>query len=353
MSAPPMPSVGAFDIKAVKPVAADSQEATVAFAELLSIASTEVSPGSETVSPGPIVAPTFADDEPDSESENFSPEGWLDSLLLALNGVATRTARDSAASTQKQLSAALVSNQATVAAPAVGDSDEMTSILMSERAIPPSGRELVNDSAFGAARSDAEKNAVLLANASINRVAADSALATTDETSNQQWSDHLSSSTNAGHVVRSSSVNTSLVLTQYVGTPAWQNEVATQVAWLVRGADQSATLTLNPVDLGPVDVRITVRESEATVVFAAAHADTRTALEAALPRLRDLFAGQGLALIQGEVLADASNAFDGSTRGEAERQQADLRRVMHVEGELRLDETATVVVHRSLLDLYA
>jgi flagellar hook-length control protein FliK len=64
---------------------------------------------------------------------------------------------------------------------------------------------------------------------------------------------------------------------------------------------QSARLKLHPENLGPLDVRIQVEEDGARVWFAAQHGQTREALEAAIPRLRELFADQGLQLVRADV----------------------------------------------------
>ena len=100
-----------------------------------------------------------------------------------------------------------------------------------------------------------------------------------------------------------------VTLFQPVGTPPWSDELASRVALLVRSAKQSATLTLSPEDLGPVEVRISVRESDASVTFVAANADARAALEQAMPRLRDMLAAQGLSLADSAVFGDSQRSF--------------------------------------------
>ncbi|MEX2482660.1 MAG: flagellar hook-length control protein FliK [Gammaproteobacteria bacterium] len=69
-----------------------------------------------------------------------------------------------------------------------------------------------------------------------------------------------------------------------------------QVSVMLSQHAQHARLAVNPPDLGPVDVRVTVIGDEATVHLAAAHAATREALEEALPRLRAAFLDSGIAL---------------------------------------------------------
>jgi len=76
------------------------------------------------------------------------------------------------------------------------------------------------------------------------------------------------------------------------------------VHWFVNNGVQSATLRLSPEHLGPVEVHIDVQSSQVNVNFSAAHAETRTALEQTVPRLRELFASGGLTLGQANVQAD-------------------------------------------------
>lgn len=66
----------------------------------------------------------------------------------------------------------------------------------------------------------------------------------------------------------------------------------------------SASLRLSPEHLGPLEVRISIRDDQASVWFGANHADTRAALEQALPRLRELFASQGLSLADAGVFRE-------------------------------------------------
>ncbi len=86
-----------------------------------------------------------------------------------------------------------------------------------------------------------------------------------------------------------------------VGTAAWRQELANTVNLMIDRGEQSATLRLSPQHLGPLEVRIAIREGETSLWFGAAHADTRAALEQALPRLREQFASAGLSLGQSSV----------------------------------------------------
>ena len=90
-----------------------------------------------------------------------------------------------------------------------------------------------------------------------------------------------------------------------VGSAGWGAAVAAQVHWLAGSGVTSATLHLAPEHLGPVRVFIDLQSSQVNVSFSAAHADTRAALEQALPKLREMFATGGLALGQASVQQEA------------------------------------------------
>jgi flagellar hook-length control protein FliK len=103
-----------------------------------------------------------------------------------------------------------------------------------------------------------------------------------------------------------------------VGSPTWKDELGTQLTWMAINGREAASLKLSPEHLGPLEVRISVREGEASVNFVASSPDTRSAIEQSLPRLRELFASQGMVLTDAGVSRDAPrNAFKPApdTRG--------------------------------------
>lgn len=105
-----------------------------------------------------------------------------------------------------------------------------------------------------------------------------------------------------------------------VGTPAWDQQLGQKVVWMAAGGDQSATLTLNPPDLGPLQVVLTVTNDQADAAFMSAQPEVRQALEAALPRLRDMMAEAGIAfgnatVSDGAAQQQGSGQRDGSGNG--------------------------------------
>jgi len=90
-----------------------------------------------------------------------------------------------------------------------------------------------------------------------------------------------------------------------VGTHAWTRQLGDEIAWMMQQGRDAASLKLSPEHLGPLEVRISMQDGGASVWFGASHADTRAALEQALPKLRDMFASQGLALADAGVFKEA------------------------------------------------
>jgi flagellar hook-length control protein FliK len=131
-------------------------------------------------------------------------------------------------------------------------------------------------------------------------------------------------------------------LSTHVRDPRWADDLGARLASMVRTGESSASLQLSPVDLGPLEVQVAVRDNQATVHFGAANAETRALLEASIPRLREMLAAQGFQLMDSSV----SQGFARSARHES----AGTPRVSEV-GE---SPTVAVTTHVSgLLDLYA
>jgi flagellar hook-length control protein FliK len=83
-------------------------------------------------------------------------------------------------------------------------------------------------------------------------------------------------------------------------------------------------LRLSPEHLGPLEIRISMKDGEASVMFNASNADTRSALEQSLPRLREMFASQGLVLGDANVSRDAPrDSFKPATFAKASRGSSD------------------------------
>jgi flagellar hook-length control protein FliK len=96
-----------------------------------------------------------------------------------------------------------------------------------------------------------------------------------------------------------------------VGSAGWDQAVGQKVTWMVSGGIQSATLSLNPPDLGPLQVVLSVNNSQADATFTTAQPEVKQALEAAMPRLREMMEQAGIQLGQATVNTGMPNQHQG------------------------------------------
>ncbi len=90
-----------------------------------------------------------------------------------------------------------------------------------------------------------------------------------------------------------------------VGERGWDQAVGEKLVWMTSQKKQVAELHLNPPDLGPLKITITLDQSQASAQFVSAHASVREALELAMPRLREMLADSGITLGNTSVGGDS------------------------------------------------
>ncbi|MDG2036194.1 MAG: flagellar hook-length control protein FliK [Pseudomonadales bacterium] len=144
----------------------------------------------------------------------------------------------------------------------------------------------------------------------------------------------------------------------------WGNQVLQRVAWLTGQGISAAEIHLNPAELGPMQVRVDQRQDSATVVFTSHNSSAREAIEASLPRLRELFSEQGMELLdvdinsgEQEANANQQSDFDADTEAEAGgKTQDDMAGGSSVEadnGRSVEGQLETVALHYGLIDTMA
>lgn len=101
-----------------------------------------------------------------------------------------------------------------------------------------------------------------------------------------------------------------------VANPSWGTEVGQKIAWMSASDHHVAELHLNPPNLGPMEVKLTIHNDQATIQFVSHHQEVRAALESALPRLREMMMDNGIAL--GNATVD-SGSFQQSAFNQQER----------------------------------
>jgi flagellar hook-length control protein FliK len=91
-----------------------------------------------------------------------------------------------------------------------------------------------------------------------------------------------------------------------VGAGGWTEEVGTHLVWMAHQGVTDASLRLQPEHLGPLEVKISLHDSDASVWFGASAPATRAALEQALPQLKEMFAAQGMTLTDAGVSRESA-----------------------------------------------
>ena len=87
---------------------------------------------------------------------------------------------------------------------------------------------------------------------------------------------------------------------QEIGVPlgheAWEQNLANQVLQAGKKQFRQLHIKLNPSHLGSLDIKLRVEGESASIAFSSQHAVVREAVEASLPRLREMFAATGMNL---------------------------------------------------------
>lgn len=137
-----------------------------------------------------------------------------------------------------------------------------------------------------------------------------------------------------------------------LGSAGWDQALGQRIVWMVQGEQQTASLTLNPPELGPLKVVLQIANAQANAAFVAAQPEVRQALEAAMPRLREMLADAGIQLGQATVdsgAADQRNSGEQSAQRQALRDaDPDAGPVASVAG-----DAMTTSMGRGLVDTFA
>ncbi len=87
--------------------------------------------------------------------------------------------------------------------------------------------------------------------------------------------------------------------------PHWQEAFAARVVWQVRDGLQQVNVAINPPELGPIEVRMSLQDDKVSAQFLTAHHAVRQVIEDAMPRLREMLSQSGLSLADANVFQQA------------------------------------------------
>jgi flagellar hook-length control protein FliK len=95
--------------------------------------------------------------------------------------------------------------------------------------------------------------------------------------------------------------SSSNIIQAYPGKSGWDQAISQKVLWMVGASEQSATLTLNPPDLGPLQVVISVSNDMVDTNFISDNAEVRQALQDGMANLREKLSESGIQLGQASI----------------------------------------------------
>jgi flagellar hook-length control protein FliK len=267
--------------------------------------------------PGDMLNPPIkaADDKHDSDLDAVANDAAAQSALNAIplvTGIAQAIGTTLTAAAAKGSDRSLARTESGTAANA---QMQTTAISNDVHALP--------EALLKAAAADVQVQVLQPAAANSSNGAASSSENPDKSTSKSAKQDTNEIGTNAlaagGSAVQSATPRAELQIESRVGTPAWRDEIGAKLTWMTEHGVHQGTLHLSPESLGPMEVRITTQNDQVSVWFGAAHADTRAALENALPRLREMFAAQGMSLADSGVFKepprDAPRSYGSSRNG--------------------------------------
>jgi flagellar hook-length control protein FliK len=94
-------------------------------------------------------------------------------------------------------------------------------------------------------------------------------------------------------------------------------DVGNRLVWMAAHNHQVAELRVDPPQLGPVEVRLSIANDQASLSIVSPHAAVRDAIQASLPRLQDMLQGLGI------TLGNVSIGAEGSGHGNFDRSGGD------------------------------
>lgn len=147
----------------------------------------------------------------------------------------------------------------------------------------------------------------------------------------------------------------SAVINAYPGKAGWDQAISQKVVWMAGAGEQSATLTLNPPELGPLKVVIQVHNDQADATFISDNDEVRRALESGISNLREKMNESGIQLGQASVSTSSQSQQNFQQAGQgrsAGRGQGDVQ-VDATQSDTVMNERVSVRAGNGLVDTFA
>jgi flagellar hook-length control protein FliK len=117
-----------------------------------------------------------------------------------------------------------------------------------------------------------------------------------------------------------------------VGSDGWDRALGNKMVMMVSNQQQEVEMQLNPPHLGPLSVKLTLDQNQASVTFTTAHEPVRNAIEASMPRLNQMMAESGIQLGQTNVQSHGQDA-NSNQSGQGSGRRASSSAARPIEGQ--------------------
>jgi hypothetical protein len=155
------------------------------------------------------------------------------------------------------------------------------------------------------------------------------------------------SAQSAQQIISSNPVNA------YPGKAGWNQEISQKIVWMIGAAEQSVTLTLNPPDMGPLQVVLHVRNAQAEATFTSDNALVRQALADGMDNLRDNLQQAGIQLGQANINAGHQSQSGFQQMPTNQRSEILNQPVVISQAESLVTHTTLIRMANSLVDTFA
>ena len=96
-------------------------------------------------------------------------------------------------------------------------------------------------------------------------------------------------------------------LKPHVSSPDWGPALNQRITWMVANSLQNANITVNPPNLGPLEINIQSDQNKTNVQFIVTSSEVRQAIQDSIPALSKMFENSGLQLGQADINSRSYN----------------------------------------------
>ncbi len=141
-------------------------------------------------------------------------------------------------------------------------------------------------------------------------------------------------------------------INHHLRSPQWGKALGQRVLYMANQKIQEAKITLNPEKLGPIQIKITVdKDQNMHVSMTAQHVSTREALEASVPKLKEILESASADLVNVDINRDKD--FEQQAKNEQESHSKNNSHLVDKHEEKKILETKVIHSSDNMVDFYA